>query len=86
MANNIPDYMRDFDLNQDYGFTPVSDKPKDDTTPSVDPKLVEGTNLEISKEVSFISSGSKTFSVIKSFNDCPDNFSMTLPNQPIPIP
>ena len=49
MANNIPDYMRDFDLNQDYGFTPVSDKPKDDTTPSVDPKLVEGTNLEISK-------------------------------------
>ena len=45
---NIPDYMRDFDLDQDYGFTPVTSKPKDDT-PSVDPKLVEGTNLELSK-------------------------------------
>ena len=45
---NIPDYMRDFDLDQDYGFTPVTSKPKEDT-PSVDPKLVEGTNLELSK-------------------------------------
>ena len=45
---NIPDYMRDFDLDQDWGFTPVTAKPKEDT-PSVDPKLVEGTNLELSK-------------------------------------
>jgi|TARA_Y100000361_G_scaffold151094_1_gene167875 hypothetical protein len=45
---NIPDYMRDFDLDQDWGFTPVTSKPKEDT-PSVDPKLVEGTNLELSK-------------------------------------
>tara|TARA_B100001063_G_C16717840_1_gene531788 strand:- start:674 stop:1069 length:396 start_codon:yes stop_codon:yes gene_type:complete len=49
MANNIPDYMRDFDLNQDYGFTPVTKKPEDDSKPSVDPKLVEGQSLELSK-------------------------------------
>jgi hypothetical protein len=49
MANNIPDYMRDFDLNQDYGFTPVTKKPEDESKPSVDPKLVEGQSLELSK-------------------------------------
>jgi len=49
MANNISDYMRDFDLNQDYGFTPVTKKPEDESKPSVDPKLVEGQSLELSK-------------------------------------
>ena len=24
---DIPDYMRGFDLDQDYGFTPVNEKP-----------------------------------------------------------
>ena len=45
---DIPDYMRDFDMDQDYGFTPVSSKPTE-SKPSVDPKLVENSNIEISK-------------------------------------
>ena len=44
---DIPDYMRGFDLDDDWGMTPVSSTPE--AKPTVDPKLVEGTNLEISK-------------------------------------
>jgi len=54
--SDIPDYMRDFDLNQDFGFTPVSSKPQTETTPTVDPKLIESSNLEISKVKSDVSS------------------------------
>jgi hypothetical protein len=43
---DIPDYMRGFDLSQDYGFTPVNQKP-------VEEKVIVGenkeTNLELSK-------------------------------------
>ena len=53
---DIPDYMRDFDMDKDYGFTPVSSKPKTDSTPAVDPKLVENSNIEISKVKSDVSS------------------------------
>ena len=53
---DIPDYMRDFDMDQDYGFTPVSSKPKTENTPAVDPKLVENSNIEISKVKSDVSS------------------------------
>ena len=52
---DIPDYMRDFDMDQDYGFTPVSSKPTE-SKPSVDPKLVENSNIEISKVKSDVSS------------------------------
>ena len=45
--NDIPDYMRGFDLDEDYGFTPVDANPKSDTT--VDKKVVEYTKLELSK-------------------------------------
>tara|TARA_Y100000992_G_C21079325_1_gene402576 strand:+ start:182 stop:583 length:402 start_codon:yes stop_codon:yes gene_type:complete len=47
MVNDIPDYMRGFDLDEDFGMTPVASKPKSDT--SVDKKVVESTNLELSK-------------------------------------
>tara|TARA_Y100000004_G_scaffold72859_1_gene81810 strand:+ start:406 stop:807 length:402 start_codon:yes stop_codon:yes gene_type:complete len=47
MVNDIPDYMRGFDLDEDFGITPVASKPKPDT--SVDKKVVESTNLELSK-------------------------------------
>jgi hypothetical protein len=47
MADDIPDFMRGFDLDDDWGMTPVSSTPKD--TPSVDPKIVEDSKLEISK-------------------------------------
>ena len=47
MAKDIPDYMRGFDLQDDWGMTPVSSTPKE--TPSVDPKVVEDRKLEISK-------------------------------------
>ena len=45
---DIPDFMREFDTDVDYGFTPVSKKPADDT-PAIDPKVVEDSNLEIAK-------------------------------------
>ena len=47
MNKDIPDYMREFDTSDDWGMTPVSSTPSN--TPSVDPKLVENSNLEISK-------------------------------------
>ena len=50
---DIPDFMRGFDLDNDWGFTPVSSKPSD--TPSIDPKVVEGTNIELSKVKSDVS-------------------------------
>ena len=50
---DIPDYMRGFDLDEDYGFTPVDTKPKSET--SVDKKVVENTNLELSKVKSDLS-------------------------------
>ena len=45
---DIPDFMREFDTDIDYGFTPVSKKPADDT-PAIDPKVVEDSILEIAK-------------------------------------
>ena len=47
MAKDIPDYMRGFDIDDDWGITPVSEIPKSE--PSIDPKLVENSNLELSK-------------------------------------
>ena len=46
-SKDIPDFMRGFDLDDDWGMTPVSKTPE--ATPSVDPKLVENSNLEIAK-------------------------------------
>ena len=45
MAKDIPDYMREFDTSDDWGFTPVTSKPES-SKPSIDPKVVEGTNIE----------------------------------------
>ena len=53
--NNIPDYMRGFDLDEDFGFTPVANKPTE-TTPSIDPKVIETNNVELSKIKSDVSS------------------------------
>ena len=47
--SDIPDFMREFDTDVDYGFTPVSKKPVEDTKePAVD-------NLEIAKIKSDVS-------------------------------
>jgi len=46
-SKDIPDYMRGFDTTDDWGMTPVSSTPE--KTPSVDPKVVEDSKLEISK-------------------------------------
>ena len=46
---DIPDYMRGFDLDEDFGFTPVSSKPKTETQPSIDPKILDNQNLELAK-------------------------------------
>ena len=47
MSKDIPDYMRGFDVDEDWGMTAVS-KPAEGT-PSVDPKIIETNNLELSK-------------------------------------
>ena len=47
MAKDLPDYMRGFDIDDDWGITPVREIPKSE--PSIDPKLVENSNLELSK-------------------------------------
>ena len=54
MAKDIPDYMRGFDLDDDWGMTPVSDMPKQETT--IDPKAIDNQNLELSKVKSDVSS------------------------------
>ena len=46
---DIPDYMRGFDLSQDYGFTPVNQKP-------VEEKVVVGENKETNLELSKVKS------------------------------
>ena len=52
---DIPDYMRGFDLTEDYGFTPVNKKPTE-----VQEKVVvaenESTNMELAKVKSYVSS------------------------------
>ena len=47
MSYNIPDYMRGFDISDDWGMTPVSSTPKQEI--AIDPKLVENSNLELAK-------------------------------------
>ena len=44
---DIPDYMRGFDLEQDWGMTPVSQPVE--TKPSIDPSVIENSNLELAK-------------------------------------
>lgn len=55
MVDDIPDYMRGFDLNEDWGITPVSNIPKTETQPVIDPKVIENSNLELSKVKSDVS-------------------------------
>jgi hypothetical protein len=55
MADDIPDYMRGFDLNEDWGITPVS-KPAETTQPTIDPSVIENSNLEIAKVKDDVSS------------------------------
>ena len=50
---DIPDYMRGFDLDQDYGFTPVNEKP-------VEEKVVVGENKETTLEISKVKSDVQT--------------------------
>ena len=55
MVKDIPDYMRGFDLNEDYGFTAVSKKPETKSEPSIDPKKIDNTNLsEVQKKTGMI--------------------------------
>ena len=55
----MPDYMRGFDLNDDWGFTPVTNKPVEEK-PGVDEKKLdskfEGTNIELAKVKSDVGS------------------------------
>jgi hypothetical protein len=49
MAKDIPDFMRGFDVDDDWGLTPVKSVPKDDKQPSIDPSVLENSNLELAK-------------------------------------
>ena len=55
MADDIPDYMRGFDLDEDWGITPVS-KPAENSTPTIDPSVIVNSNLEIAKVKDDVSS------------------------------
>ena len=46
---DIPDYMRGFDLDEDWGITPVSKPPETTTQPVIDPKTIDNQNLELAK-------------------------------------
>ena len=52
MAKDIPDYLREYDLDQDWGFTPVSKAPE---TPTVDTTVIENNNVELAKVKSDVS-------------------------------
>ena len=43
---DIPDYLREYDLDQGWGFTPVSKAPE---APTVDTSVIETNNLELAK-------------------------------------
>ena len=47
MAKDIPDYLREYDLDQDWGFTPVSKATE--STPAVDTSVIENNNIELAK-------------------------------------
>ena len=59
MAKDLPDYMREFDTSDDWGFTPVTNKPVEEK-PGVDEKQLdskfEGTNIELAKVKSDVGS------------------------------
>jgi hypothetical protein len=46
---DLPDYMRGFDLDDDWGFTPVQKAPESDTQPTIDPSVLENSNLELAR-------------------------------------
>ena len=54
-TKDLPDYMRGFDLQDDWGVTAVAAPPKQEV-PVVDTKANESTNLEISKVKQDVSS------------------------------
>ena len=56
MAKDIPDYMREFDTSDDWGFTPVTSKPEPkETKVDVDMSAVQANGLEIAKVKSDVS-------------------------------
>ncbi len=56
MAKDLPDYMREFDTSDDWGFTPVTSKPEPkETKVDVDMSAVEQNGLEIAKVKSDVS-------------------------------
>ena len=54
MTKDIPDYMRGFDLTDDWGMTPVSQAPS--SQPAIDPQAIDNQNVELSKVKSDVSS------------------------------
>ena len=53
MSKDLPDYMRGFDIDEDYGFTAVSKAPSEQ--PSINPEAIDNQNLELAKVKSDVS-------------------------------
>ena len=45
--SDIPDFMRGFDLDDDWGFETVSEKPSSE--PAIDPSKIDSTTVEVAK-------------------------------------
>ena len=45
--SDIPGFMRGFDLDDDWGFETVSEKPSSE--PIIDPSKIDSTNVEVAK-------------------------------------
>ena len=54
MAKDIPDYMRGFDLDDNWGMTPVTNAPE--SKPAIDTKVIENSNIELAKVKTDVSS------------------------------
>ena len=52
-TKDIPDYLREYDLDTDYGFTAVSKAPSE--APAVDTSVIETNNVELAKVKSDVS-------------------------------
>ena len=84
MAKDIPDYLREYDLDQDWGFTPVSKAPEPtETNVDVDMSAVEANGLEIAKVKSDVSDIKSMMNEIMQIVAEKDKVTETLENEDV---
>jgi len=77
---DIPDYLREYDLNDDWGFTPVSKAPE---TPTVDTSVIETNNVELAKVKSDVSDIKSMMNEIMQIVAEKDQVTQTLANEDV---